>query len=75
MSATVADLVSRIRNRPPACGCPRHLLEALTARALHELAGTEGEMLVTRTVVEHLVADLVSTVEAALKSSTERTNP
>lgn len=75
MTATVVDLASRIRNRPPACGCPRHLLEALTARALEELAGTEGELLVDRQLVADLVSDLVSTVEAALTSSHGRTNP
>jgi hypothetical protein len=75
MTSTVVSLESHRLNRPPPCGCARHLLEALTGRALQELAGTEGELLVTRDVIEHLVADLVSTVEAALKSSTERTNP
>jgi len=75
MTATVVDLTSRIRNRPPACGCPRHLLEALTTRALAELAGTEGELLVTRELVARMTEDLVTTVEAALKSSHERTNP
>jgi hypothetical protein len=75
MTATVVSLDSHRLNRPPPCGCARHLLEALTHRAVAELAGTVGEMLVTREVVEHLVADLLSTVEAALQSSHERTNP
>jgi hypothetical protein len=75
MTATVVSLDSHRFNRPPACGCARHLLEALTHRAVAELAGTECELLVTREVLEHLVEDLVSTVEAALQSSQERTNP
>jgi len=76
MTATVVSLDSHRRNRPPACGCARHLLEALTERALGELVATEGEFLVDRQLVADLVADLVSTVEAALASPPNgRTNP
>lgn len=75
MTATVVDLTSRIRNRPPACGCARHRLEALNARALRELAGTEGQLVVDRQLVADLVDDLVSTVEAALASQRGRTSP
>jgi predicted RecB family endonuclease len=67
MSATVVCLDSRRRNREPSCGCPRHPLEALVARALAQVAGTEGELLVDRRVVVHLVDDLTRTVEAALE--------
>ena len=75
MTATVVSLDSRRRNRPPTCGCPRHTLEALTARALAELAGTEGELLIPRQALADMVDDLVATVTAALKSSHERTQP
>ena len=44
MSATVVSLSSHRRNRAPACDCPRHRLEALTIRAIDELAGTEGHL-------------------------------
>ena len=74
MTATVISLNSHRANRPPACGCARHRLEALTARALRELAGTEGQLVVDRQLVADLVDDLVSTVEAALASN-QRTNP
>jgi hypothetical protein len=73
MTAPVISLASHRRNRPPACGCPRHSLEALTARSLEELATTEGELLVDRALVARLVEDLVTTVRAALADSAERT--
>jgi hypothetical protein len=75
MTATVVSLDAKRRNRPPACGCPRHRLEALTARALEELATTEGELLVDRQLVAELVDDLCTTVRAALATSEGRTNP
>lgn len=75
MTATVVSLASHRRNREPACGCPRHRLEALTARAVTELAGTEGELIISRDVLAALVADLVSTVEAALETQQGKTNP
>jgi hypothetical protein len=75
MTATVVSLDSHRANRPPACGCARHRLEALTARALRELEATEGDLLVDRQLVADLVADLVTTVEAALASQQGRTNP
>ena len=75
MTAPVISLDSRRRNRPPACGCPRHLLEALVARSVSELAGTEGELMVDRQLVSDLVDDLTTTVRAALASSHGRTNP
>ena len=74
MTATVVSLESHRRNRPPACGCPRHSLEALTARALENLAGTEGDLLVDRQLVADLVADVCTTVTAALETNA-RTNP
>lgn len=74
MTATVVDITSRARNREPACGCPRHRLEALVARSLAQLAGMEDELLIERTVLERLVDDLVSTVQSALASS-ERAEP
>jgi hypothetical protein len=73
MTADVISLDDR-RNRLPACGCARHRLEALTGRALAELAGTEGQMLIGREVLAHVVHDLVSTIEAAIASN-QRTNP
>jgi hypothetical protein len=75
MTATVVSLDSHRRNRPPACGCARHRLEALTERAMRELAGTDGELLVDRQLVVALVDDLCSTVRAALETSRGRTNP
>jgi hypothetical protein len=74
MTATVVSLDSRRRPQEPACGCARHRLEALTARALAELAGTDGELLVDRELVARLVDDLCATVSAALADSA-RTNP
>jgi hypothetical protein len=74
MTGTVVSLDSR-RSRQPACGCARHRLEALTGRALADLAGTEGELLVDRLLVAALVDDLVATVEAALQAPAGRTNP
>jgi hypothetical protein len=75
MTATVVNLDSHRRNRPPTCGCPRHLLEALTQRAVTELARTEGELFISREVVAHLVDDLTTTVGAALAVPVGRTNP
>jgi hypothetical protein len=78
MTATIAPVVSleaHRLSRPPACGCARHTLEALTSRAVHELAGTEGELLVSRDLVVDLVDDLVRTVDAALKWSRGETTP
>jgi hypothetical protein len=69
MTATVVSLSSRIRNRPPACGCPRHRLEALTERALADLAGTEGELLIPREVLEAVVDDLVTSIAAAVRAN------
>ena len=74
MTATVVSLASHRRNREPACGCPRHRLEALTARALEELAGTEGALLVDRELVAGLVEDLCATVAAALADN-QRSKP
>jgi hypothetical protein len=74
MTANVVSLDSR-RHRPPACGCPRHLLEALTARANTELASTEGELVISRDVLAALVDDLVTTVHAALEMQQGKTNP
>jgi hypothetical protein len=74
MTATVVSLERHRANRPPACGCARHRLEALTERAMRELACTEGELLVDRQLVADLVDDLVSTVAAALETNA-RTNP
>jgi hypothetical protein len=72
MTATVVPLDSHRRNRPPACGCSRHLLEALVERvnALH--ADTRHELLVSPTVLEDLAHDVRETVAAALAYS-ERT--
>lgn len=75
MTATVVSLASHRRGREPACGCPRHRLEALTARATAELAGTEGELVISRDLLASLVDDLVSTVQAALREQAGRTNP
>jgi hypothetical protein len=66
MTATVVSLSSRIRNRPPAYCCPRHRLEALTERALADLAGTEGELLIPREVLAAMVDDLVTSVAGAI---------
>jgi hypothetical protein len=71
VSATVVCLDSRRRSQPPACGCGRHRLEALTARALGELERSVGELLIDREVVAVLVDDLVATVSAALESRPE----
>lgn len=71
MTATVISLDSR---RAPTCGCARHRLEALVARSVSELAGTEGELVVDRRVLTRLVDDLTATVSAALANN-ERTNP
>jgi len=78
MTATrtnVVSLESHRRNRPPACGCPRHRLEALVSRSAADLATTEGELVIDRELLTAVVDDLVSTVEAALKSPEGRTNP
>jgi hypothetical protein len=75
MTAPVISLDSHRRNREPACGCPRHRLEALTARSLAALTGTEGELLVSRELVAALVEDLVTTVAEALNTPNERTQP
>lgn len=72
MTATVVSLESRRRNQSPTCGCPRHRLEALTDRALAELAGTDGELLIPRDVVAAMVDDLVTTVRAAIATNAER---
>lgn len=74
MTATVVSLDARRRNRPPECGCPRHRLEALSERALSEMAATDGELLVDRTLLVALVDDLVSTVRTALTTNA-RTQP
>jgi hypothetical protein len=75
MTATVVSLASHRRNREPACGCPRHRLEALTSRATAELAGTEGELVISRDLLAALVDDLVTTVHAALETQQGKTNP
>jgi hypothetical protein len=74
MTATITSLDSHRASRAPTCGCARHRLEALTERAQREMARTEGQLVVDRQLVAHLVDDLVTTVAAALESN-ERTNP
>jgi hypothetical protein len=75
MTATVISLASHRRNQEPACGCPRHRLEALTARATADLAGTEGELVISRDLLAALVDDLVTTIQAALETQQGKTNP
>ncbi len=75
MTATVVSLDSRRRNQEPACGCPRHRLEALAGRALAELARSEGELLIPLPTLAALVDDLTRTVEAALTAQHGKTQP
>ena len=75
MSATVVDLTSRIRNRPPACGCPHHLLESLVTRSAAEFVETEGQLLVDREIVAALIDAVTTTVRAALAPQHGKTNP
>ena len=58
MTAAVVSLHSRRRSQEPACGCPRHRLEALVAHALAELARSEGELLIPLPTLAALVDDL-----------------
>jgi hypothetical protein len=75
MTGNVVSLAIHRQNQSQACECPRHRLEALTYRAVEELAGTEGQLLVDRGFVAALVDDLVTTVRDALASPHGRTNP
>jgi hypothetical protein len=72
MTAAVVSLESHRRNRPPACGCSRHLLEALVQRVSAIHAETRDELLVSPAVLDGLTRDVRETVTAALAYS-ERT--
>lgn len=75
MTATVISLQSRRPAPQPACGCTRHLLDALAARTSAQL--DEHDLLIPRDVLERVVADITRTTAAVLdgKPPTERTNP
>lgn len=69
MTATVVSLASRRPALQPACGCPRHRLEALADRARERQADTAGALLVTADDLAALVADVTRTVADVLASS------
>lgn len=75
MTATVVSLDSRRPAPKPACGCTRHLLDALAHRTLTQL--DQHALLIPRDVLEAVLADITSTTAAVLDSTppTERTNP
>jgi hypothetical protein len=66
MSAQVLSLDSHRRNRPPACGCPRHELNALLERLRHGLLVREGLLLVDREDLVELVQDVEATAARLL---------
>lgn len=75
MTATVISLDSRRPAPTPACGCTRHLLDALAARTRVQLNG--HDLLIPRDVLEAVLTDITQTAAAVLdgKPPTERTNP
>lgn len=75
MTATVVSLDSRRPAPQPACGCTRHLLDALAERTRDQLA--RHDLLIPRDVLEAVLTDITHTAAAVLhgKSPTERTNP
>jgi hypothetical protein len=75
MTATVVSLDSRRPAPTPACGCTRHLLDALAARTRDQLDG--HDLLIPRDVLEAVLTDITRTTAAVLDSRppTERTNP
>lgn len=74
MTATIVSLSSRRPAPTPACGCTRHLLDALAVRTSTKLE--EHDLLIPRDVLERVLADIVATTAAVLdgKPPTERTN-
>lgn len=75
MTATVVSLDSRRPAPHAACGCTRHLLDALAARTRDQLDG--HDLLIPRDVLEAVLTDITRTTAAVLDSKppTERTNP
>ncbi|WP_297625679.1 hypothetical protein [Nocardioides sp.] len=75
MTATIVSLDSRRPAPPPACGCTRHLLDALASRTAARLQA--HDLLIPRDVLERVLADITHTTVAVLDGTppTERTNP
>jgi hypothetical protein len=75
MTATVVSLDSRRPAPTPACGCTRHLLDALASRTRDQLDG--HDLLIPRDVLEAVLTDITRTTTAVLDGTppTERTNP
>jgi len=69
MTATVIPLLSRDRNQPPACDCHSHRLVALANRLRCDLAGSEGELLISREQYAGAVADALSTIDGIAAST------
>jgi hypothetical protein len=66
MTPAVISLESHRRNRPPACTCARHQLEALAERARARREDLGGTLLVPVEALAELVDDVRRTVTAAL---------
>ncbi|MFN8192595.1 MAG: hypothetical protein U0R78_19635 [Nocardioidaceae bacterium] len=75
MTATVIPFTAKRRNPGPACGCTRHVLEALAAR-VESIAGPRaGELLTPASDLEAIATDVRATVAAVLADLNRRTNP
>ncbi|RNM13293.1 hypothetical protein EFL26_15890 [Nocardioides pocheonensis] len=66
MSTNVIDLTARLQQSPAPCGCTRHMFEAVMERAQSQLGGS---LLVSRDVLEGVIADIGVTLEAVLTPS------
>ena len=75
MTATSLGIHRQMKTRHRPADAHDTELEALTTRAMDGLATTEGELLVDRALVAHLVDDLCVTVRQALETEQGRTNP
>lgn len=75
MTATIVSLDSRRPAPTPACGCTRHLLDALGRRTRDQL--DRHALLIPRDVLEAVLDDIKRTSAAVLDSKppSERTNP
>jgi hypothetical protein len=75
VTATVIDLTSRLKPSTPACGCTKHILDDLVARAHRNLRGYDDVSLIPREVLELAIADMTSTIGRALAASQARSKP
>lgn len=64
MSSNVIDITARLTSAEPKCGCTRHRFEAVIGRAQAHL--DQSPLLVPRTALESVIADIGKTLEAVL---------